>query len=78
MPDDSDAALSLEDGQPIPPQDSPGTVLRALDTRIWFGSREEILAPRKALQIRTLVARRERYRRRRGRWESTNAGTPEV
>jgi putative transposase len=33
---------------------------------VWFGRREEILARRKALQIRTLVARRERYRRLRG------------
>jgi len=33
---------------------------------VCFGRRQEILARRKALQIRTLVARRERYRRRRG------------
>jgi transposase InsO family protein len=29
---------------------------------VWFGRREEILARRKALKIRTLVARREHYR----------------
>jgi putative transposase len=45
---------------------------------VWFGRREEILARRKALQIRTLVARRERYRRRRGRCQSTETETPEV
>jgi putative transposase len=45
---------------------------------VWFGRREEILARRKALQIRTLVARRERYRRLRGRCQSTETGTPEV
>jgi len=30
---------------------------------VWFGRRRELLARRKALQIRTLVARREHYRR---------------
>jgi putative transposase len=29
---------------------------------VWFGRREQVLARRKALQIRTLVARREHYR----------------
>jgi hypothetical protein len=29
---------------------------------VWFGRREQILARRKALEIRTLVARREHYR----------------
>jgi putative transposase len=45
---------------------------------VWFGRREEILARRKALQIRTLVARRERYRRLWGQCKDTRAGTPEV
>jgi hypothetical protein len=45
---------------------------------VWFGRREEILARRKALQIRALIARRERYRRLRGGCEDTGTGTPEV
>jgi putative transposase len=45
---------------------------------VWFGRREEILARRKALQIRTLIARRERYRRLRGGCKDTGTGTPEV
>ena len=45
---------------------------------VWFGRRQEILARRKALQIRTLVARRERYRRLRGGCKDTRAGMPEV
>jgi hypothetical protein len=32
---------------------------------VWFGRREAILTLRKALQIRTLVARREHYRKQR-------------
>jgi RNA-directed DNA polymerase len=45
---------------------------------VWFGRREEILARRRALKIRTLVARREHYRRRRGQCKDTGTGTPEV
>jgi len=45
---------------------------------VWFGRREEILARRKALQIRTLIARRARYRRLRGGCKDTGTGTPEV
>jgi hypothetical protein len=45
---------------------------------VWFSRREQILARRKALQIRTLIARRERYRRRRGQCRDTGTGTPEV
>jgi hypothetical protein len=33
---------------------------------VHFGRRQAILARRKALQVRTFVARRERYRRRGG------------
>jgi len=43
---------------------------------VWFGRREEILARRKTLQIRTVIARRERYRRLRGGCTDTQAGTP--
>jgi DNA-directed RNA polymerase specialized sigma24 family protein len=45
---------------------------------VWFGRREEILARRQALRIRTLIARRERYRRLRGGGKDTGTGTPEV
>jgi len=45
---------------------------------VWFGRRETILARRKALQIRTVIARRERYRRMRGLCTDTRAGRPEV
>jgi putative transposase len=45
---------------------------------VWFGRREEILARRKALQIRTLVARREHYRKVVGPCEDTGTETPEV
>ena len=45
---------------------------------VWFGRREAILSRRKTLQIRTLVARREHYRRRRGLCKDTGSGTPEV
>jgi hypothetical protein len=45
---------------------------------VWFGRREAILARRKALQIRTVIARRERYRRLRGQCKDTGAGRPEV
>jgi putative transposase len=45
---------------------------------VYFGRREGILARRKELQIRTLVARREHYRRTVGRQENAGAGTPEL
>jgi putative transposase len=45
---------------------------------VWFGRREEILARRKGLQIRTLIARRERYRRLGGGCKDTGTGTLEV
>jgi len=45
---------------------------------VWFGRREAILARRKALQIRTVIARRECYRRLRGGCRDTQAGAPEV
>jgi len=45
---------------------------------VYFGRREGILAKRKELQIRTLVARRERYREMMGRAENAGAGTPKV
>jgi len=44
----------------------------------WLGRREEILARRKALEVWTLIARRELYRRVRGRRKDTETGTPEV
>jgi putative transposase len=45
---------------------------------VWHGRREVILGWRRALRIRTLVARREHYRRRRGQCRDTGTGTPEV
>jgi len=45
---------------------------------VYFGRREAILARRKALQVRTLVARRERYRRTGESSENAGAGTPGV
>jgi putative transposase len=45
---------------------------------VWFGRREEILARRKALQIRTFVARREHYRKVVGPCKDTGTETPEV
>jgi putative transposase len=44
---------------------------------VYFGRREEILARRRALQIRTLVARREAYRAR-VREQSSESGPSEV
>jgi putative transposase len=45
---------------------------------VYFGRREQILARRKALQIRTLVARREHYRQSVRNQVSEESGTPEV
>jgi transposase InsO family protein len=45
---------------------------------VYFGRRETILARRNALQVRTFVARRERYRRAGESSENAGAGTPEV
>jgi len=42
------------------------------------GRKDAILARRKELQIRTLVARRMYYRRTVGTTENAGAGTPEV
>ena len=45
---------------------------------VWFGRREQILARRKTLQIRTLVARREHYRRMVKNQVAEESGTPKV
>ena len=45
---------------------------------VWFGRRDHILARRKALQIRTLVARREHYRRMVNNQLTEESGTPGV
>lgn len=45
---------------------------------VYHGRREAILARRKALQVRTFVARRERYRRMGKGNENQGVGTPEV
>ena len=45
---------------------------------VWYGRREEILSRRRALEVKTLLARREHYRRRRGQYKDTGSGTPEV
>jgi len=45
---------------------------------VWFGRREQILARRKALQIRTLVARREHYRRMVKSQGTEESGAPGV
>lgn len=45
---------------------------------VWFGRRDQILARRKALQIRTLVARREHYRQRIRTQHTEESGTPRV
>jgi transposase InsO family protein len=45
---------------------------------VWYSRRDQILARRKALQIRTFVARREHYRKVVGPCKDTRAGTPEV
>ncbi len=45
---------------------------------VWFGRREVILARRRALQIHSVIACRERYRRLRGLCRDTRAGRPEV
>jgi len=43
-----------------------------------LGRREAILARRKALEIRALVARREHYRKFARRGQDARAGTPEL
>ncbi len=48
---------------------------------VWCGRREEILARRRRLQIRTLVARREHYRqrvKRQANQDNEESGTSEV
>ena len=45
---------------------------------VWFGRREEILARRKALQIRTLVTRRAHYRQLVKNRVAEESGTPAV
>jgi putative transposase len=45
---------------------------------VWFGRREQVLARRKALQIRTLVARREHYRQTVKSQRTEESGTPGV
>jgi transposase InsO family protein len=45
---------------------------------VYFGRREAILARRKALQVRTLVARRERYRCTGETAKNAGAGSPDV
>ena len=45
---------------------------------VWCGRRDDILARRKALQIRTLVARREHYRRMVRNQLTEESGTPGV
>lgn len=45
---------------------------------VYFGRRETIHTRRKALQIRTLIARREAYRKRSKPCGDTGPGTPEV
>jgi hypothetical protein len=45
---------------------------------VYLGRREAILARRKALRIRPLVARRENYRKLARTDQDARAGTPEV
>ena len=45
---------------------------------VYYGRREAILARRKALQIRTFVARRENSRKLARTEQDARAGTPEV
>jgi len=45
---------------------------------VYFGRRDAILARRKALQVRTLVARREHYRCMGETAKNAGAGSPEV
>jgi hypothetical protein len=43
---------------------------------VYCPRREAILTRRKAVQIRTFVARRQRYRQMRGNSQNARAGTP--
>jgi len=45
---------------------------------LTFGHKEAILARRKELQVRTLVARRERYREMMGTVENAGARAPKI
>jgi hypothetical protein len=45
---------------------------------VWYGRRDQLLARRKALQMRTFVARREHYRKVVGPCKDTRAGTAEA
>jgi len=61
-----------------PPFDAPFASLRNVTPDdVYFGRREAILARRKALQVGTLVARRENYRKLARTEQDAGGGTPE-